>query len=251
MLPNCLILLCTGVPSEILLNVYHSYHSRNRVLYTGVRQHTPYTAETGFSLHQVVDNTIHDGNLIFNHEKKLPTPNQLRFFMVDGESSSEDLIHSLNITKQQMHINNRELLGGLMFTCCGRGPQKGFFTETDFDAKVFYNVFPDSPLLGCYVNGEIGPQMQVGISKESVLCSGINRTTIGTSTTSHTTAACNLSSMTSSTSATAVDRDSVVHGFTAIFCLFAAPPKKNLRQIMAALSSTSLAGSILCSNDTG
>jgi len=47
-----------------------------------------------------------------------------------------------------------------MFPNIGRGPE--FFNGQDRDLEMFQDLFPDTPLIGFYGNGEIAPGHQLG-----------------------------------------------------------------------------------------
>ncbi|OEU16504.1 hypothetical protein FRACYDRAFT_217938 [Fragilariopsis cylindrus CCMP1102] len=63
------------------------------------------------------------------------------------------------MSKLKDQTKNEQILGALMYTCCGRGPDNNpdFISEEMSDAKRFANKFPNVPCLGFYANGEFGP----------------------------------------------------------------------------------------------
>jgi len=84
------------------------------------------------------------------------------------------------------------ILGGLMFSCSGRGPERrSLLREEMADAKRFHKHFPDVNLCGFYAGGEIGPMAMVG--KRDVFQSG----------------------------------KAAIQGFTAVFALFIVPARKS------------------------
>jgi hypothetical protein len=82
---------------------------------------------------------------------------EIDFFTLNGKSCMEDMDRTMSKVKDQ--TKNEQILGALMYTCCGRGPDNnpGFISEEMSDAKRFANKFPDVPCLGFYANGEFGP----------------------------------------------------------------------------------------------
>jgi hypothetical protein len=86
---------------------------------------------------------------------------EIDFFHLDGEACMVDMENSVNCLKAQ--TQNEEILGALMFSCAGRGPEPGFLLpEKMSDATRFARVFPSVPCLGFYAGGEIGPLALAG-----------------------------------------------------------------------------------------
>ena len=54
----------------------------------------------------------------------------------------------------------KEVLGGLLFTCGGRGYK--LYGEKSVEAKMFQSIFPSKGLSGMYGLGEIGPCVRAG-----------------------------------------------------------------------------------------
>lgn len=52
------------------------------------------------------------------------------------------------------NADKAEVLGGLMFACCGRGAS--FFGRPNADSSPFVENFPGAPLAGIFCGGEIG-----------------------------------------------------------------------------------------------
>ena len=69
-----------------------------------------------------------------------------------------------------------QVLGAVMFSCGGRGPQEGFFPRRSYDVSEYIRVFGSAigttppPLLGLYAGGEIGPLALAGVSETNELC---------------------------------------------------------------------------------
>lgn len=51
-------------------------------------------------------------------------------------------------------IDRKEVLGGFIFSCCGRG--NSFFGGLNVDSFPFFENFPSAPLAGIFCGGEIG-----------------------------------------------------------------------------------------------
>ena len=82
---------------------------------------------------------------------------EIDFFTLNGKSCMEDMDRTMSKLKDQ--TKNEQILGALMYTCCGRGPDNNpdFISEEMSDAKRFASKFPNVPCLGFYANGEFGP----------------------------------------------------------------------------------------------
>lgn len=86
---------------------------------------------------------------------------EMDFFSLNGEACMEDM--DLTMSKLREQTEGEEILGALMFTCCGRGPSPaGLIPERMSDATRFAKVFPNVPCLGFYANGEFGPVALAG-----------------------------------------------------------------------------------------
>lgn len=77
---------------------------------------------------------------------------RIQFHLRDAQASGDDLRLLL---EQYQSNNNPKPLGGLMFSCLGRG--MGLYEIPDFDAQLFQNNLGPLPLGGFFCNGEIGP----------------------------------------------------------------------------------------------
>lgn len=111
---------------------------------------------------------------------------EVDFFYLSGEACCEDM--DLTVRKLREQTQGEEILGAIMFSCSGRGPERGgLIPEAMADATRFAKVFPDVPCLGFYAGGEIGPVALAG--SHNVFRKG----------------------------------RAAVQGFTAVFCLFIVP----------------------------
>jgi hypothetical protein len=107
-------------------------------------------------------------------------------FALDWKSCLDHMDSTLEKLKAQ--TENEVILGGIMYSCNGRGPERrSMLREEMADAKRFHKHFPDVNLCGFYAGGEIGPMAMVG--KRDIFQSG----------------------------------KAAVQGFTAVFALFIVP----------------------------
>jgi small ligand-binding sensory domain FIST len=75
----------------------------------------------------------------------------VQFHIRDQEAADGELKQLLSAAAQQ----NRSPLGGLLFTCNGRGTR--MFSQPHHDADAVSRVFGELPLAGFFAAGEIGP----------------------------------------------------------------------------------------------
>ena len=86
---------------------------------------------------------------------------ELDFFCLNGKACMEDMDRTMLQLRQQ--TEGEEILGALMYTCNGRGPEPGYLIPEEIsDAKRFGNAFPRVPCLGFYAAGEYGPVALAG-----------------------------------------------------------------------------------------
>ena len=82
-------------------------------------------------------------------------------FVLDGEACIDDVNNKLYSLKQHLEDSQKKVLGGIMFSCAGRGPCGGELLGSEeemVDARCFHKHFPNVPCLGYYAGGEIGPK---------------------------------------------------------------------------------------------
>ena len=79
-----------------------------------------------------------------------PEGMQLRFHARDGASAHEDFGNLLGLASGLYP----EAVGGLMFTCTGRG--RNLFDDPDHDARLTGTYFPELPVAGMFAAGELG-----------------------------------------------------------------------------------------------
>jgi len=95
---------------------------------------------------------------------------ELDFFVLNGEACLEDMEKKIGRLKQL--TEGEEILGAVMVSCSGRGPQKGMLIPEDMaDATRFAKGFPNVSCLGFYAGGEIGP-LALAKMNESVFQTG-------------------------------------------------------------------------------
>merc|ERR1712232_1178920 len=89
---------------------------------------------------------------------------EIDFFKLTGAACLADMDTTVSKLKEQ--TAGEKILGAVMYSCNGRGPQRGgLIAETMADATRFSNGFPNVPCLGFYAGGEIGPLALAGNEK--------------------------------------------------------------------------------------
>jgi hypothetical protein len=90
-------------------------------------------------------------------------------FDLCGRECMKDMDYCMSKLREQ--TADEQVLGAVMFSCCGRGPEAGsLIAEEMADVKRFSKVFPNVPCLGFYAAGEIGPLALAG--RKSVFQTG-------------------------------------------------------------------------------
>ncbi len=79
---------------------------------------------------------------------------RIQFHLRDAQTSAEDLEFLLQVYQQNISYHASPV-GGLMFSCLGRG--EGLYKQPNFDSTLFRQYFPGIVLGGFFCNGEIGP----------------------------------------------------------------------------------------------
>jgi small ligand-binding sensory domain FIST len=77
----------------------------------------------------------------------------IQFHVRDEASADEDLRNTLKIARDR--FGGREVAGGLLFTCNGRGSR--MFSTPDHDAALLASELGDPPIAGFFCAGEVGP----------------------------------------------------------------------------------------------
>jgi small ligand-binding sensory domain FIST len=77
----------------------------------------------------------------------------IQFHVRDEASADEDLRSSLKDAREM--IGDRNIAGGLLFTCNGRGSR--MFSSPDHDAALLASELGNPPIAGFFCGGELGP----------------------------------------------------------------------------------------------
>lgn len=78
------------------------------------------------------------------------------FYDLDGPACVYDMDDAMACLKEQ--TKHSTILGGIMFSCNGRGPNSSSMISIDMaDATIFEKYFPKIQCVGMYAYGEIGP----------------------------------------------------------------------------------------------
>ena len=80
--------------------------------------------EDGFDLTQVHSNSVlEDGRLVHFVEESAAAPEQLQLFQMTPEACRSDIGRTLNMAKERFTRCGLEVMGCLLITCSGRGPE--------------------------------------------------------------------------------------------------------------------------------
>ena len=88
---------------------------------------------------------LHDG--IVENQK------YFQIFSLDPLSAKDDLRLRLDAAKVACASQSKQALGGLLFTCCGRG--FGFYGEPHVESSIFSTSIPSAGLSGFFAGGEV------------------------------------------------------------------------------------------------
>lgn len=80
---------------------------------------------------------------------------RIQFHLRDARTSADDLETLLAQYCSRMKLDSSTPMGGLMFSCMGRG--EGLYGEPNFDSNLFNQHLGTIPLSGFFCGGEIGP----------------------------------------------------------------------------------------------
>lgn len=115
---------------------------------------------------------------LFVGDVGIKTGDVFRFYHSDSATASSSITNISNQLKSfkessTTRNNKKEVFGGLIFTCCGRG--ESFFGQRDVDSSPFLENFPGVPLAGTFCGGEIGrgdltPYFKESHEQTSVRC---------------------------------------------------------------------------------
>ncbi|PSS07659.1 F-box/LRR-repeat protein [Actinidia chinensis var. chinensis] len=143
-------------------------------LYIGVTKRRKYSVElekvrwiSSLAFHEV---SRGDEEYLFVYGSGIKTGDSFRFYYSDSStasSSCSNVSSYFRRLKQDQHDgicpdvgraaangSNKEIFGGIIFSCCGRG--EPFFDRPNVDSSPFLENFPGVPLAGTFCCGEIG-----------------------------------------------------------------------------------------------
>ncbi|KAI3684421.1 hypothetical protein L6452_33645 [Arctium lappa] len=111
---------------------------------------------TSLAFHEVIGD---NQEYLFVGDVGIKTGDTFRFYHSDSStalSSNATVSDRLRCCKSGSTTGNdtREVFGGLVFTCCGRG--ESFFGQTNVDSSPFLDNFPGVTFAGTFCGGEIG-----------------------------------------------------------------------------------------------
>ena len=117
---------------------------------------------------------VSDDKLVLILDPDEELPEQIQFFKLTADACKVDVKKSLQWAKECFDACDESVMAAILFTCSARGPEANeyFFREEALDARTFRAMFPNAPLIGSYVNGEIGPLATVSDSPRNVLRTG-------------------------------------------------------------------------------
>lgn len=140
----------------------------------------------------------------------------LRFFELDAQACIDHVQGKMKQVSEEMVAKGQELLGGVLFSCNGRGPTNllNLRRQPGVDANAFRQYFGHKHLAGFYAAGEIGPQAIYLEEKKQGTASNDEEEDTAAA------AAANRSVMSCTQTGQAA-----LQGFTAVFGLFIVPKR--------------------------
>lgn len=130
---------------------------------------------TSLAFHEVLGD---NQEYLFVGDVGIKTGDSFRFYHSDSGtalSSNATVSDRLRCFKQESMTggDTREVFGGLVFTCCGRG--ESFFGQPNVDSSPFLDNFPGVTFAGTFCGGEIGrgdvnPYIKESREQKSVWC---------------------------------------------------------------------------------
>ncbi len=110
-----------------------------------------------YKLQHVVANDQEEGHI---HLSGSVMEGKYIFWAHRDDQAAEKVIRDLLLeTKQQLAKEKKTAKFFLMFPNLGRGAE--FYNGTDKDYDIFKEIFPDTPMIGFYGNGEIAPGHEI------------------------------------------------------------------------------------------
>ncbi len=110
--------------------------------------------EKGYTLHNLRGAT-EEGWLVLTTDE-FKTGDFCRMFLLDPDATRDDLKKRLEAAEEKCKAQSKTSLGGLLFTCGGRGYR--FYKEKAVESTIFKNAMPNTGLSGFFAGGEIGPE---------------------------------------------------------------------------------------------
>lgn len=153
-----------GVERPALDFIQEGYNRAQAMPFIGI---TRDVAE-GFALHDVRGAT-EGGDVVIGTDAVTPG-HFLQVFMLDAESTKEDLKQRLEAAKRACANQSKQVLGGLLFTCGGRGNR--FYKAKDVETNIFTNAMPNIGMSGVFAGGEIGPEALAALPADSTFRRG-------------------------------------------------------------------------------
>ena len=117
----------------------------------------------GFTLYDV-EGTTPDGAVLIRSDE-LKSAKYVQVFDLDPETSKEDLKNRLDEARKKCASLSKQVLGGLLFTCNGRGSK--LYADLDVESTIFAQAMPNIGLSGFFAGGEIGPEALAAAPPES------------------------------------------------------------------------------------
>jgi small ligand-binding sensory domain FIST len=118
----------------------------------------------GFALCNV-RGALEDGTIVLMNTDEFEKGHFVQVLSLDPESSKEDLKLRLEAAKRACASQSKQVLGGLLFTCSGRG--KRFYKVADVESNLFRDAMPDVGMSGFFAGGEIGPEAMAMLPPDS------------------------------------------------------------------------------------
>ena len=153
-----------GVERPALDFIQEGYNRAQAMPFIGI---TRDVAE-GFALHDVRGAT-EGGDVVIGTDALAPG-HFVQVFMLDAESTKEDLKQRLEAAKRACANQSKQVLGGLLFTCGGRGNR--FYKAKDVETSIFKDAMPNIGMSGVFAGGEIGPEALAALPADSTFRRG-------------------------------------------------------------------------------
>ena len=136
---------------NMAMQAMQSMGGRRQAVFFGISD----DLEKGYTLHNLAGAT-QEGYLVLTTDE-FKEGDYCRMFLLDPDATREDLQLRLEAAKEKCKAQSKTVLGGLLFTCGGRGYR--FYKEKAVESTLFKNAMPDNVgLSGFFAGGEIGPE---------------------------------------------------------------------------------------------